>query len=103
MAVPQMTEEQRAAALEKAAEARRVRAELSHLLKTGTLTLAELFARAQSDEIVAGTKITKVVLSLPGMGKVSTKRLLEEIGIDESRRIRGLGTRQRQELLEHFS
>jgi hypothetical protein len=103
MAVPQMSDEQRAAALAKAAEARRVRAEMSHLLKTGTLTLSEVFERADTDDIVAGTKITKVILSLPGMGKVSTKRLLEEHEIDESRRIRGLGSRQRRVLLELFS
>lgn len=103
MALPEMSDEQRAAALAKAAEARRARAEMSHLLKTGTLTLAEVFERAETDDIIAGTKITKVILSLPGMGKVSTKRLLEEHEIDENRRIRGLGSRQRRVLLDLFS
>jgi hypothetical protein len=36
------------------------------------------------------------------MGKVKAKRLMEEIGIHETRRLRGLGSRQRQALLDHF-
>ena len=38
MGVPQSSPEQRRAALEKAAAARRLRAELKELLKTGSLT-----------------------------------------------------------------
>lgn len=100
MALPEMSDEQRAAALAKAAEARRIRAEIKELLSTGSLTLGEVFARAETDEIVAGTKIYPVVVALPKMGKVSTKRLFEEHGISETRRIRGLGSRQKQVLLD---
>lgn len=100
---PELTTEQRRAALEKAAEARRVRAEVKELLKTGSLTLADVFERAESDEIIAGTKISSLLVSMPGLGKVKAKRLMEEHGISESRRIRGLGNRQRETLLELFS
>jgi len=103
MAVPQMSDEQRAAALARAQEARRLRAEMTELLKTGSLTLAEVFERAESDDLVAGTKISKVIVAMPGMGKVTAKRLMEEHGIDERRRIRGLGSRQRRVLLELFA
>ncbi len=102
MAVPQMSDEQRAAALARAAEARRVRAEIAELLKTGSLTLSEVFQRAEQDDLVAGTKIAKLIVAMPGMGKVKAKRLMEEHGIDESRRVRGLGSRQRRVLLELF-
>jgi TfoX/Sxy family transcriptional regulator of competence genes len=37
------------------------------------------------------------------MGKVKAKRLMEEYGIAENRKIRGLGSRQRRLLLERFS
>lgn len=100
---PKLTDEQRAAALAKAAEARRVRAELKELLKTGSLTLAEVFERAETDEIVAGTKIYSLLISLPGVGKIKATRLLEEHNIAANRRIRGLGARQRQVLLDLFS
>ena len=100
--LPQLTDEQRAAALAKAAEARRVRAELKDLLKMGSITLPELFERAESDEFVAKMKILSVIESLPGVGKVKARRTMEEIGISETRRIRGLGANQRAELLAQF-
>ncbi|MEE8485624.1 MAG: integration host factor, actinobacterial type [Acidimicrobiia bacterium] len=100
---PEMTEEQRAAALARAGEARRVRAEIKALLKTGSLTFQDILDRAAENDLVAGTKIKAIVVSMPGMGKVSTKRLLEEIGIAENRTIRGLGSNQREALIERFS
>jgi hypothetical protein len=97
-----MTDEQRARALERAAEARRVRAEVKQLLKTGSLTLDELFARAEEDELIAGIKVSAVVVSMPRMGKIKAIRLLEELGIDEKKRLRGLGSRQKEALLGSF-
>jgi transposase len=100
MGVPQSSPEQRKAALEKAAAARRVRAELKELLKTGSLTLPRLFERADADELVAGMKVYSLVASLPGVGKVKAGRIMAEIGIADNRRIRGLNDRQRQALLD---
>jgi S13-like H2TH domain len=100
---PKLTPEQRQAALAKAAEARKARAEMKELLKTGSLSLAEVFHRAESDDIIAGTKIAAVLTSMPGLGKIKAKRIMEENAISENRRIRGLGSRQRQVLLELFS
>jgi hypothetical protein len=97
--LPQQTPEQRAAALAKAAEARRARAEIKQLLKTGTLTMGEVLARAAEDEIVAGLKVESLLESLPGLGKVKAKRLMQEIGIAPNRRLRGLGERQLADLL----
>lgn len=96
---PQTTPEQRAHALEQAAAARRVRAEVKELLKTGSLTLAELMARAETEEFIGGLKVATVLQSLPGMGKIKAKRLLESIDIAPNRRLRGLGERQRRALL----
>lgn len=103
MALPEMTEEQRTAALARAGEARRLRAEIKQLLKTGSLSFADVLERAAANDLVAGTKIQAIVVSMPGMGKVSTKRLLEEIGVASNRTIRGLGRKQREALLERFS
>lgn len=103
MALPEMTDEQRAAALQRAGEARRLRAEVKQLLKTGSLSFADVLERADEDDLIAGTKIKAIIVSMPHMGKVSTNRLMEEIGIAENRTIRGLGPNQRKALLEHFS
>lgn len=101
--LPEMTDEQRAAALARAGEARRVRAEIKHLLKTGSLTFTDVLERADANDLVAGTKVKAIVVSMPGMGKVSTERLLSEIGIADGRTLRGLGKNQREQLVERFS
>lgn len=99
---PKLTPEQRAAALEKAAAARRGRAELKERLKMGALSLSELFAQAENDDIAGKIKVLAVLESLPGVGKVKARRIIEEIGISEARRVRGLGANQREELLKAF-
>ena len=100
--LPETTDEQRAAALARAAEARRTRAEIKQLLKTGSLTFSDVLDRAEDDELVAGTKVQAIIVSMPGMGKIHTKRLMEDIGIAENRTLRGLGPNQRAQLLERF-
>jgi hypothetical protein len=100
---PQLTDEQRRQALAKAAEARRVRAEVKELLKTGSLRLPELLARAEEDPIVAGLKVEALIAAMPGTGKIKAKRLMESLGIANNRRIRGLGERQKEALLAEFS
>ena len=102
MPAPKMTDEQRAAALARAAEARRVRAEIKQLLKTGSLTLDDVFARAEEDDLVAGIKVSALVVSMPHMGKGKAKRRLEELRIADNRRLRGLTDRQRGDLLASF-
>ncbi|MEA2023013.1 MAG: integration host factor, actinobacterial type [Actinomycetota bacterium] len=101
--LPPMSEEQRARALEKAGAARRKRAEIKVLLKTGSLTLGEVFEQAETDDIVAGTKVYPLLASMPRMGKIKAKRLMEDVGIAENRKIRGLGSRQREDLLKSFA
>ena len=97
--LPPMSDQQRALALEKAAAARRRRAEIKALLKTGSLTLAEVFEQAEVDDVVAGTKVYPLLASMPRMGKIKATRLMEELGIPNNRKIRGLGPRQRENLL----
>lgn len=96
---PQLTAEQRQAALAKAGEVRRKRAEVKAKLKMRSISLSDLLEQAETDEVVAGTKVLAVLESLPGMGKVRARRMMDEIGIADSRRIRGLGDQQRASLL----
>jgi hypothetical protein len=99
---PSLTPEQRQAALEKAAAARRQRAEIKEKLKVGSLSLRELFEQGDNDETLAKLKVVSVLESLPGVGKVRARRLMQELDISESRRLRGLGRNQRQALLGRF-
>ena len=97
--LPQLTDEQRRAALVKAAEARRVRAEIKNLLKMGSISLSELLERSDAEVIVSKMKVLSVLESLPKLGKVKARRTMDEVGISDSRRLRGLGSHQRAELV----
>lgn len=97
---PSLSPEQRAAALAKAAEARTARAELKQLLKMGSMSLAE--ALDSTDATVGKLKVVSLLESLPGVGKVKARRIMEEIGIAENRRVQGLGTQQKQALRDQL-
>src|SRR5919201_7113328 len=90
MPLPTLTEEQRKEALAKAAEARKRRAELKGQLKAEKLSLRDVLAR-QGDEVVGKMKVSSVLESLPGVGKVRARRIMERLDISTSRRVRGLG------------
>jgi hypothetical protein len=100
---PQLSPDQRQAALEKAAAARRQRAELKEKLKMGSTSLRELLDSAEHDDVVGKMKVVTVLESLPGVGKVRARRLMEQLNISDARRVRGLGSQQRDALLREFA
>ena len=67
------------------------------------MTLKDLLDQSAKDEVVAKMKVVAVLESLPGLGKVKARRLMEEIGISETRRVQGLGEQQRKRLLEKLA
>ena len=101
MAIPQLTPAERAAALEKAKQARAARAELREQLKSGKTTLADVLAK-KDDEIIGRMKVTTLIETLPGYGKAKAEKIMTELGIAPSRRLRGLGERQTAALLERL-
>ena len=102
MALPPLTAEQRAAALQKAAEARKARAALKVRLKSSGTNLADVLASGSDDEVIGKMKVVAVLESLPGVGKVRAQQIMERLEISPSRRVRGLGAKQRQALQREF-
>ncbi len=100
MALPVLTDEQRAAALAKAAEARKVRSELFAAVKAGQLSVSAVLAKADTDEIVKKTKVLALIKALPGVGAVKAAKILDDLSIADTRRIGGLGANQRQALID---
>jgi len=100
VALPTLTPEQRAEALQKAAAARAARKELREAIARGEETIPAVLGRARSDSVVGKTKVADLLRSLPGYGPAKVSALLEQTGIDASRRAAGLGERQRQALLD---
>ena len=101
MPLPTLTEEQRKEALAKAAEARRARAEVKNQLKSEKLSLRELLSK-ENDDVVGKMKVSSVLESLPGVGKVRARKIMERLDISATRRVRGLGAKQRDALLTDF-
>lgn len=103
MALPELTPEQRAEALAKAAVARRERAAVKNRLKNAQGSLAEVLAEGKESDIVGKMKVSALLESMPGVGRVRAKQIMETVGISESRRVRGLGTNQSRDLLAYFN
>ena len=95
---PQLSAEQRATALEKAAVVRAVRTAVKAELRSGTLSFRGLLERADHDEVVSKIKVLSALECLPGIGKVRARRLLTTHQVAESRRLSGLGPNQRAAL-----
>ncbi|HMM96068.1 MAG: 30S ribosomal protein S13 [Micrococcales bacterium] len=102
MALPPLTQEQRAAALEKAAASRRQRAEVKNRLKHGGASLGGVIEDGKRDDVIGKMRVSALLESMPGVGRVRARQIMEEVGISESRRVRGLGQNQVSALLDRF-
>lgn len=100
--LPSLTPEQRAAALEKAAAARRERAELRNRLKHSGASVESVLVEGRDNDVIGKMKVSALLESLPGVGKVRARQIMERLGISESRRVRGLGTKQQAALTREF-
>ncbi len=103
MALPELTPQQRAEALEKAAAARRERAAVKNRLKNSQGSLREVVDAGKTNEVIAKMKVSALLESMPGVGRVRARQIMDEIGIAETRRVRGLGAHQVAALLERFA
>ena len=101
MALPNLSDADRKAALKKAAEARQKRAALRQDIKSGKVDFADIMKKAD-DPIVARMKVSTLLESLPGFGKAKAARIMADLEISESRRVQGLGARQREMLMERL-
>lgn len=101
--VPERTADERQAALARAQQVRQVQAEVKHMLKTGEVGLAEVLDRADDAEEIARMRVSAVLQSLPRIGPVRSRRLMESLDIAASRRLGGLGPRQRAALLDELA
>lgn len=102
MALPPLTPEQRQAALAKAAASRRERAEVKNRLKNSGGSVIEVLREGQTNEVIAKMRVVDLLCAMPGLGKVRARQLMERLGIAESRRVRGLGTKQVAALEREF-
>jgi hypothetical protein len=103
VALPSLTPEQRAAALDKAAAARRERAEIKNRIRYSGASPIEVLREGQTNEVIGKMKVSALLQCIPGVGKVRAQQIMERVGISESRRVRGLGTNQLAALEREFT
>src|SRR4029450_9830043 len=102
VALPPLTPEQRLAALDKAAASRRERAEVKNRLKNSGASIVDVLHEGQRNDVIGKMRVVDLLQSMPGLGKVRARQMMERLGIAESRRVRGLGTNQGAALEREF-
>lgn len=100
--LPNQTPEARAAALQKASDARAARALVKHRLKFGGASITDILMQGQGDDAVGRMKVSALLESMPGVGKVKARGIMESLGIADNRRIRGLGVQQMRAIANYF-
>lgn len=100
---PKLTPEQRAAALDAAKQARRSRSDVKEQVRTGKLKLLQVIELSATNEAIAKMRVSELLESMPGVGKVRATSILDRLGISGTRRIQGLGVLQLQKLKKEFT
>jgi len=100
---PILTDEERAAALAKARDSRAHRAKIKAEVRAGEITVEQVIERANDDEAIAKMRVSELLESISGVGKVRAVSILDRLGISRTRRIMGLGTHQRAALIKEFA
>lgn len=99
---PEMSDEDRRRALELSKESRQVRAKYKGLINSGELSITDFLSMAESNSILGKMRVKDLLESVPGYGKVRVENLMKKSEISPTRRVQGLGKKQRSSLIEHF-
>ena len=97
-APPNLTTQERRDALRAAVAARRSRAAFKEEIKVGKKSWKDAFSA--QDESIKKMRVRELIESLPGVGEVRAKNILEKAGISPTRRVGGVGRSQYEKLLE---
>ncbi len=57
----------------------------------------------QGNEVIGKMRVVDLLQAVPGLGKIRARQVMERLGIAESRRVRGLGTKQIAALEREFA
>lgn len=90
------------AALAKAAQYRKRRAEIKSKIKRGEFSIDTVLEIAANEDAVAKMRVRELLEALTGVGKVRASALMQRLNISPNRRIAGLGRHQIKELRSEF-
>lgn len=100
MLPPKLSNEARSAAGMKAVKARQDRAVVKKSISDGALSFFDLFNDQR--ECIQRMKLMEALNCVPGVGEKRVNIIFERTGISRSRRIGGVGKKQRELLREEF-
>jgi guanylate kinase len=100
---PQLTADQRSLALAKAKQSRQERSLVKSKVKSGELSLSEVFNLADKDPVIAKMRVAELLAAISGVGKIRAQAIMERLDISPTRRIQGLGKHQIASLNSEFS
>lgn len=75
---------------------------MKNRLKHSGATIAEVLAEGEANEVIGKMRVSELLQSMPGLGKVRSAQVMERLKISESRRVRGLGAKQIAALVAEF-
>ena len=75
---------------------------MKNRLKHSGATIAEVLAEGEANEVIGKMRVSELLQSMPGLGKVRSAQVMERLKISESRRVRGLGSKQIAALVAEF-
>lgn len=99
---PQLTLEQRQAALLKAASSRKRRSEVKLKVKSGEFSIDTILEIAKTEDAIAKMRVKELLESISGVGQIRAYSMMERLNISATRRIQGLGRLQIKQLREEF-
>ena len=76
-APPQLTAVERSAALAKAKESRQIRSAAKTKIKSGELTISDVFNLAEKDSVIAKMRVSELLAALSGVGKIRATAIME--------------------------
>src|SRR5699024_3656588 len=100
MVLKDLTPAERQAARQKALDARTTRAKVKSEFSDGKLSLLQVFELADKDEAVARMRTIDLLTAIKGIGEIRAQGIMEQCEISLNRRLRGLGHRQRNALID---
>lgn len=103
MPVPHISKEKRDESLKKARLYRIQRAQIKQSVKKGIVSLGDVFnGSVNYKDIVGNMKLIDIVKSLPGIGDIKAKKILNSLSISERKTIKGLGEKQKANFKKYF-
>ena len=71
-------------------------------MKNSGASIVDVLREGKDNEVIGKMRVVELLQSVPGLGRVRARQVMQRLGIAESRRVRGLGVKQVAALEREF-